>query len=154
MMKFENEIEQISGFQDLDQYCTKLLKRIHRENQLLILLRGDLGAGKTKMIETLLSHLGIKNVSSPTFAIHHHYNITNINIDHFDLYRIESDSDLESTGFWDVFSQTQSWVIIEWADRLNISDLPKSWSQVEIEILFPQPNNSQERVINTQFRLL
>lgn len=72
-------------------------------------------------------------VSSPTFGIHNRYDTPSGYIDHVDLYRLDSDSDLESTGFWDLF-QTSDFVVVEWSDRLPISVWPASWQKVRLKI--------------------
>lgn len=97
----------------------------------LILLSGEVGVGKTQTTSYIVEQLGGES-SSPSFAIHNSYD-TNPVVNHLDLYRLEDEDDLESVGFWDLFDE-ESLIIIEWADRLDISYLPKSWPTTKIEI--------------------
>ena len=70
-------------------------------------------------------------------------------IHHVDLYRLKDDEDLESTGFWDVFSNKEDLVIIEWADRLNQKSLPPNWHYIQVKISFV-PNQSDRRFITVK----
>lgn len=101
----------------------------------ILILSGPMGAGKTEAVKTITQLLGMTDVASPSFAIHHQYkNPSQQCIEHVDLYRLKDEDDLESTGFWDLFSQTNSTVIIEWGDLLNKDLLPISWKLVEMKI--------------------
>lgn len=100
----------------------------------VVLLDGDLGAGKTQVVRFFLEAMGVKNVASPTFAIHHEYSSPEGPIDHVDLYRVKSDEDLEATGFWDLFTKSLGLVFVEWADRLPTDVWPQQWQQVHIRL--------------------
>lgn len=83
----------------------------------VIAMFGDLGAGKTAFTRGVASGLGYDyGVSSPTFAIVNEYS-AKFNIYHFDMYRITSDDDLYSTGFYDYLSNGV--VIIEWSENIE-----------------------------------
>jgi len=110
----------------------------------VVLLSGDLGAGKTQFVRWFLERLGADDVASPTFAIHHEYLTSGGVIDHVDLYRVTSDADLEASGFWDLFVQSQGLVFVEWADRLPEDVWPVSWDQVFIKIV--KEDGDQRRV--------
>ena len=88
----------------------------------ILLLSGDLGAGKTTSVRYLCEHYGLQHVQSPTYAIHQRYSTVNISIDHFDLYRLQTDEELVSTGFWDLLQSQSSMMIIEWFERIPTSD--------------------------------
>ena len=92
----------------------------------VVRLEGDLGAGKTQIVRWLLEAAQVLEVASPTFAIHHVYPTAEGDIDHIDLYRLQSDDDLESTGFWDLLQQPNALVLVEWADRLPDDVWPTS----------------------------
>ena len=101
----------------------------------LVLLSGDLGAGKTQMVRWFLEELGVNAVASPTFAIHHQYaGAHGARIDHVDLYRVQNDADLEGSGFWDLLSQPNGLLFVEWADRLPDSVWPKSWRILSLHL--------------------
>ncbi len=113
-------------------YMDKLCGQIQRPG--VILLSGEMGAGKTQVVRWLLESLGARDVASPTFAIHHAYETAQGTIDHVDLYRVESDTDLEASGFWDLLSQENGLVLIEWADRLPPSVWPQGWWKLFLHI--------------------
>ncbi|HWG58314.1 MAG TPA: tRNA (adenosine(37)-N6)-threonylcarbamoyltransferase complex ATPase subunit type 1 TsaE [Candidatus Acidoferrales bacterium] len=91
---------------------------------LLILLSGDLGAGKTTLIKGIVAGLGAAaedEVTSPTFTLIHKYQpalpARTGPVYHVDLYRIAGLPDLETLGLDDIFAEN-SIVLIEWPDRL------------------------------------
>lgn len=116
------------------------LSNIFKENQELLqaqtlfLFRGGLGVGKTTMIRHWLESLGIENVQSPTYAFHLSYFWKQIQISHFDLYRLETQDELESIGFWDFFSNQNQILFVEWSEKINESDWPLHWRKVIIQI--------------------
>ena len=83
------------------------IKQVFQKPQAL-LLTGPLGAGKTTFVQMLLEkeYQNPSFVSSPAFTIQHYYPAP-IEAYHIDLYRLKTDEDLESTGFWDTFADTQ-----------------------------------------------
>lgn len=95
----------------------------------ILLLSGDLGAGKTTSVRYLCEHFGLKNVQSPTYAIHQRYSAQNVSLDHFDLYRLQSEEELASTGFWDLLQNQNSIMLIEWFERIPTND----WLEFEKE---------------------
>ncbi len=100
----------------------------------MLLLEGDLGAGKTTFINLLLESFGYTGVSSPTYAFRHTYLTDQLKIEHVDLYRLEGDEDIESIGLWDLFHNSESLIIIEWASRVPLSDWPMDWKRYQLEI--------------------
>lgn len=113
----------------------------HPQN--LLLLKGPLGVGKTEFVRMLAEELSLKDVASPSFAIHHRYeNDQGVSVDHVDLYRLKNEEDLESTGFWDLFAQPRGIVAIEWSDRLNSDFLPLQWNKIFVHMSFYGQKNS------------
>ncbi len=107
----------------------------HISDRCILLLSGDVGAGKTTSTQMIAQILGMKDVQSPSFAIHLRYeNSQGKSMDHLDLYRLKDDDDLESSGFWDLFAEKQGLVIIEWAQRLDYDYLPLNWQRLEVKI--------------------
>lgn len=87
----------------------------------LILLSGELGAGKTTLTKGIVTGLGAareEDVTSPTFTLVHKYQ-GRARVYHVDLYRISGFHDLETLGLEDLFSE-QAVVIVEWPDRLTL----------------------------------
>ncbi|OFZ11797.1 MAG: tRNA (adenosine(37)-N6)-threonylcarbamoyltransferase complex ATPase subunit type 1 TsaE [Bdellovibrionales bacterium RBG_16_40_8] len=150
MIELNDNIQIISSLAELEDY-TRSLARILAERS-IILLKGPLGVGKTKTVEYLLKQRGYSYVASPTFALHRLYQLEDFTIHHFDLYRIENEDDLETTGFWDVFSNESGWVIVEWADRINVAHLPMNWQVIEIDIEFAKKPQSEVREFRLQLR--
>jgi len=87
----------------------------------LILLSGDLGAGKTTLTKGIVSGLGVaeeEEVTSPTFTLVHRYG-RDARVYHVDLYRIEGARDLDTLGLEDLFAEPAV-VIVEWAEKLTL----------------------------------
>lgn len=84
---------------------------------LLILLMGELGAGKTTFIKGVSKGLKVKeNVESPTFVfLTYHRGL--INLYHVDLYRINSSEELDSIGFFEIIDK-KGVTIVEWGEKL------------------------------------
>jgi tRNA threonylcarbamoyladenosine biosynthesis protein TsaE len=98
----------------------------------LVLLSGDLGAGKTTLTKGIAAGLGAARedeVTSPTFTLVHRYE-GSTRVYHVDLYRIEGLHDLETLGLEDIFSE-RAVVIVEWPDRLK---LRTGWPTMEIQV--------------------
>ena len=87
-----------------------------REGDVLI-LTGDLGAGKTQLTKGIARALGITDdVTSPTFTIQMVYPGRDMDLNHFDLYRLERADQLEDTGIFDVLG-ADGVCVIEWGEQ-------------------------------------
>ncbi len=112
----------------------------------LVLLDGEMGSGKTQLVRWFVEALGGTPASSPTFAIHQTYQSTGGDIEHVDLYRLESTAGLESTGFWDLLKTKSILLFVEWADRLPNPMWPNNIKLIRIE-LHKQSGDSEARRI-------
>jgi tRNA threonylcarbamoyladenosine biosynthesis protein TsaE len=100
----------------------------------IILLNGNLGAGKTTFAKYFCAHLGLPmhGISSPTFSIVNVHSIGQKKIYHFDLYRIKSTEELLDIGFEDDL-YSQDYCLIEWPD-IALSLIPKKHIEIHIEV--------------------
>ncbi len=97
----------------------------------VIAFYGDLGAGKTTFTRGIADFFNLKHeVSSPTFSLVNEYETPQIKIYHFDMYRINSLEDLESTGFFDYLGK--GIFIIEWSENID-RYLPDETIKIKIE---------------------
>lgn len=145
----------LEGLRNFAEEFKSLLKQPQ-----ILLLEGPLGAGKTTFVRFLFDVLekdcgnqkekegktkGSRQVVSPAFTIHHIYHTSLGMIQHIDLYRLKNDEDLESTGFWDIFSEPEknNLIIIEWADLLNPNCLPLEWNYIKIVFSFEECENTR-----------
>lgn len=102
----------------------------------VVLLHGDLGAGKTTLAQGVAAGLGIEGqVSSPSFVLINEYDIATDRIPgrlfHVDLYRLRDQSDLESIGYAEIISPIESVTLVEWPERAQ-DLLPDDYLLIEI----------------------
>lgn len=108
----------------------------------VIVLTGDLGSGKTKLTEGILTYFGLENeISSPTFTIVNEYYTDHLNIYHFDMYRLEEEEEFSAIGGEEYFEKGAC--IIEWGEIIE-NLLPQKY----IQILFTKDD------LNDNFRKL
>lgn len=85
----------------------------------IILLSGDLGAGKTTLTQAIARGLGIQErVTSPTFSLLHEYDEGRVPLYHFDLYRLKEE-DIAAQAFPDYWEDGDGLAVLEWAERLG-----------------------------------
>ncbi len=94
------------------------LGRVLQDGDVLV-LTGDLGAGKTQLTKGIAAGLGIADdVTSPTFTIQMVYEGGRLPLFHFDLYRLDDPDQLEDTGLFDVLGQ-EGVCVIEWGEQFS-----------------------------------
>jgi tRNA threonylcarbamoyladenosine biosynthesis protein TsaE len=94
----------------------------------VVLLHGDLGAGKTTLTKGIAEALGVaEEVQSPTFTVVAEYPAPALGRDswlvHVDLYRLAGDGDMDSIGLDEVLEREDAVVVIEWPERAARSSL-------------------------------
>ena len=85
----------------------------------LILLRGELGAGKTTLVKGIAEGFhaaSADNVTSPTFTLVHEYHGPEVNVYHIDLYRVDTPRQLETLGLDDLIAE-HSVLLVEWGEK-------------------------------------
>ena len=88
----------------------------------------NFGCGKTKFTQGVLSYFGLENeISSPTFTIVNEYRKDDINIFHFDVYRLEDTDEFYAMGGEEYFEN--GICIIEWGEQIE-EILPKSYTKI------------------------
>ena len=97
----------------------------------VVVLSGDLGAGKTQFVQGVAAGLGVSaQVTSPTFNILLEYHDGRIPLYHFDLYRLDDADELENTGYYDVID-ADGVSFIEWGEKFP-GALPYGYLEVRI----------------------
>lgn len=95
---------------------------------IVVVLTGDLGSGKTKLTEGILKYFKLENeISSPTFTIVNEYYANNLNIYHFDVYRLSEIDEFYAIGGEEYFEKGAC--IIEWGELIEEA-LPKDYIKV------------------------
>jgi len=85
----------------------------------LILLRGELGAGKTTLVKGIAEGFhaaSADNVTSPTFTLVHEYHGPEVSVYHIDLYRVDTPRQLETLGLDDLIAE-HSVLLVEWGEK-------------------------------------
>lgn len=112
----------------------------------IVVLTGELGSGKTKFVEGFLSYFGLENeISSPTFTIVNEYKNNDINIYHFDVYRLADSSEFYEIGGDEYFDT--GICLIEWGELIEDA-LPSNY----IHITFTKNENEEDsRILDIAF---
>jgi len=109
----------------------------------LVLLRGDLGAGKTTLVKGIAAAFAAaeeEDVTSPTFTLVHEYRGPRANLYHIDLYRIDTPRELETLALDDLRSDT-SILLMEWGEKF-----PRLVRERDVEISLERVGESLRRI--------
>ena len=133
----------VTSLEHLKSFSQKIADKLAKND--CIFLIGEIGVGKTTFTRFLINYLQEKNgekiteVLSPTFNLLYEYDLNNIKIMHYDLYRIKDESELKHLG---IFSDKQDTIkIIEWPQFINIPFTDK------LEVYLDYAKNENEREI-------
>ena len=110
----------------------------------LVLLRGDLGAGKTTLVKGIAAAFEAaaeEDVTSPTFTLVHEYRGPRANLYHIDLYRIDTQRELETLGLEDLRSEN-SILLIEWGEKF-----PRFVRERDVEIALERDGENGRRIL-------
>lgn len=109
----------------------------------IVLLRGNLGAGKTTLVKGIAEAFGAasaEDVTSPTFTLIHEYRGPQAALFHIDLYRVDTLRELETLGLDDLISEN-SILLIEWGEKF-----PRFERERDVEIVLETIGEDQRRV--------
>ena len=107
-------IELSFDLNSIENVAKTLLERVKTKT---ILFYGDMGVGKTTLIQALVKQLGGHKVTSPTFSIVNEYEVDNDIVYHFDFYRIDDENEAYDIGIEDYF-YAGHWIFIEWPEKI------------------------------------
>ena len=133
---------QLKSLQDTQNFSKKISEIIQTGD--IIFLYGDIGTGKTTFVRFFINYLesknGIKNseVLSPTFNIVYDYDVGDIKILHYDLYRLKNYKDISQLGMFETSKDHIK--IIEWPELIK----PKPKDRVDILFQYSKSINSRE----------
>ncbi len=103
----------------------------------MVILRGDLGTGKTTLVKGIAEGLHAASqddVTSPTFTLIHEYRGPEVNLFHVDLYRIDTPRELDTLGLDELFAEPGNLVLLEWGEKF-----PRFEKERDVEICSRAP---------------
>jgi tRNA threonylcarbamoyladenosine biosynthesis protein TsaE len=109
----------------------------------LVLLLGDLGAGKTTLVKGIASGFGAAkedDVTSPTFTLVHEYRGPSAVLYHVDLYRVDTKRQLETLGLDDLMGESST-LLLEWGDKF-----PRFVRDWNVEIALDRLSETDRRI--------
>lgn len=101
----------------------------------MVILRGDLGAGKTTLVKGVAEGFNAalqEDVTSPTFTLVHEYRGPEVTLFHIDLYRIDTERDLMTLGIDDLCAEPNSILLVEWGEKFE-SIVEESTAELALE---------------------
>jgi tRNA threonylcarbamoyladenosine biosynthesis protein TsaE len=111
----------------------------------LVILRGEVGAGKTTLVKGIAAALNAameEDVTSPTFTLVHEYAGPAVYLYHLDLYRIETEKELATLGIDEMASQPDALVLVEWGEHFE-----SIVSRADAEIAIEHGNDNERHLV-------
>ena len=111
----------------------------------LVYLRGDLGAGKTTMVKGIAEAFDAASqddVTSPTFTLIHEYRGPEVSVYHIDLYRLETQRELETLGLDELIVDERNVVLIEWGEKF-----PKLVKDRDMEVAIERTSADGRKIV-------
>jgi len=136
------EIIQVTKASEMTKVAThlhELATKTAGTGSVVVALSGDLGAGKTTLVQALAKDFGVSElVTSPTYVVMKNYELPDETISfkkliHIDAYRIEDIDEMRVLGFSELLKQNNTIICIEWPERIE-SLIPSNAVKVTIEI--------------------
>lgn len=114
----------------------------------MVILHGDLGAGKTTLVKGIAEGLEAASqddVTSPTFTLIHEYRGPEVTLYHVDLYRIETERELATLGLDELFTSEGNLVVIEWGEKF-----PRLVAECDAEIRIDRRGELERKIAVTR----
>jgi len=110
----------------------------------MVILRGDLGAGKTTLVKGVAEGLKAASqddVTSPTFTLIHEFRGPEINLFHVDLYRVDTQRELDTLGLDELFAEDGNLVLLEWGEKF-----PRFVTERDVEISIHRRSDRERKI--------
>src|SRR5271169_6229083 len=114
----------------------------------MVILRGDLGAGKTTLVKGIAEGLHAAaqdDVTSPTFTLIHEFHGPEVNLFHVDLYRVETERELATLGLDELFAEDGNLVVLEWGEKF-----PRLLADCDAEIVIERTGKMERKIVVTR----
>jgi tRNA threonylcarbamoyladenosine biosynthesis protein TsaE len=111
----------------------------------MVILRGDLGTGKTTLVKGIAEGLQAASqddVTSPTFTLIHEYRGPAINLYHVDLYRIDTPRELDTLGLDELFAEEGNLVLLEWGEKF-----PRFEKERDVEVSIERRGDQERKIV-------
>lgn len=115
------------------------------KNVRMVILRGDLGTGKTTLVKGIAEGLEAashEDVTSPTFTLIHEYRGPEVNLFHVDLYRIDTTRELDTLGLDELFAEEGNLVLLEWGEKF-----PRFEKERDVEISIERRGDQERKFV-------
>ena len=139
----KNDKADLSSEKQTEELALKFLNKLKPGNK--VFLYGEMGVGKTTFVRYLINGFQKKNklvlteVTSPTFNLLSEYSINNLNIKHYDLYRLKNEREIDSLGLFE--EEPDSIILVEWPEIIK-RDLKNL-----VKLYFSYENDYQKRFV-------
>ena len=139
----KNDKADLSSEKQTEELALKFLNKLKPGNK--VFLYGEMGVGKTTFVRYLINGFQKKNklrlteVTSPTFNLLSEYNINNLTIKHYDLYRLKNESEVNSLGLFE--EEPDTIILVEWPEIIK-RDLKNL-----VKLYFSYENDYQKRFV-------
>jgi len=110
----------------------------------MVILRGDLGAGKTTLVKGIAEGLHAAaqdDVTSPTFTLIHEFHGPEVNLFHVDLYRVDTLRELDTLGLDELFAEDGNLVLLEWGEKF-----PRFVRERDVEICLERQEDQERKI--------
>ena len=111
----------------------------------LVVLRGELGAGKTTLVKGIAEGFQAArqdDVTSPTFTLIHEYRGPKVNVYHVDLYRVDTERELATLGVDELLREERAVVLVEWGEKF-----PQFERQKDAEIRLERVGDTERKIL-------